>query len=1671
MSCTEDDSFSDFAPPAKATKKPAAKAAASRAAPKAAPKARAPAKPKAKAALGEINVNDDENAAAAPVASKAKTAGNPEPKSIEETYQKKTQLEHILIRPDTYVGSIESQTVPMWVYEDEKMVHRDVTYVPGLYKIFDELIVNAADNKVRDPTMDTIKINIDKENNRISVYNTGRGIPIEMHAKEGVYVPELIFGHLLTSSNYNDGEKKITGGRNGYGAKLCNIFSTEFIVETADSVSGRKFIQTFTDNMSHKTTPRITNNAKGENYTRITFKPDLARFGMTSIDHDFEALVKKRAFDLAGCVRGIKVFLNDVRLKLKDFKDYAELYVSSVQSSGLLGKPVVLYESPNARWEIAFSLSDGEFQQVSFVNSVCTSKGGTHVDHVANQLVTNLIEAVKKKDKKSAPIKPSQAKRQLWVFVNCSIENPAFDSQTKETMTLKQSSFGSKCTISEDFIKKVLKSGAVDRILSSALYTQEKQLKKTDGTKTNRVTHEKLDDANNAGSKKAKECTLILTEGDSAKTLAISGLSVIGRDNFGVFPLRGKLLNVREASHAQIQANAEINAIKKIMGLKHGTVYDSVDTLRYGSLMIMADQDYDGSHIKGLIINLIDHFWPSLLKIPGFLVEFITPIVRVTKGEDGPNPQEHSFFTMPEYEQWKAENDDGRLWNHTYYKGLGSSDASDARKYFSDLEKHMKQFSIVKAGDRELIDMAFSKKKADERKEWLRQFAPGTYMDYGQAEIPLDEFVNRELILFSMADNFRSIPSFVDGLKPSQRKIMFYCFKKQLKKPEKVNQLVGGVAKETAYHHGDVSLVSTIIGLAQRFVGSNNVAVLHPCGQFGTRLQGGKDAASGRYISTRLSPLARALYCQSDDPLLAYQNEDGLSIEPEWYMPILPVLLLNGAEGIGTGWSTSIPNYNPRDVVDNLFRLMKDEEPLPMKPWYRGFQGNIEPISKDKFKVTGLIEKIDETTIKITELPIKCWTQSYKEDLDAWVTGTEKEPAWITSYTAHHTDSKVNFVIELTEEQMERAEKEGLEKRFKLVGSLSTSNLVCFDQEGRIKKYESIDDILRDFYDLRKKFYQKRKEYMLKTLNHELAILENKIRFVTEIIEGKLVVQNKKKAVLLQELHTRKYLAVVEQKKKTSKKDKDAPEEDADADDDDTAGAAGGGYDYLLKMPIWNLTMEKIEKLLKEMESKGGQIVDLSKKTIYDLWRTDLEAFLVEWDKFEAMMTKEESTVPKKGSESVTASKAKRKPAAKKKVAAVSDNDDDFAVKVEKPKRATKAPAKASKAAAPAAAATVDEITDNFSAIDISSALAPAAAKKRVLGGKKATTAGAARATAAVSAGSKSTSASSSPSSDAKAASIPKRTGAAATAEWEYDAKSTGIDDYMDVDVLAATANAAFGAGNAPAPAPKRAVRARRPAAYVVESDSDNTAVTAARSKPTSDSEDGMPVASVAKKSPPATAAASSARAKKAPVAVESETEEEEEDIMALAPKRAVAKAAAPAAAVASGARAKKTPVAVQSDTEEEEEEEIVVVAPKRAVAKAAAPPAARRGKSIVVSSEESDFDEEDDEKDTPPPPRASAAKSAVAKPAAKPAAKAAVVKPAAKPAAKAAAVRAVAAAPVAVTAASAAPVAAARAARRGKQPVKYVVSDDDEEDEEKAEFSETAEESEHSFVETESDY
>eukprot|EP00892_Ulva_mutabilis_P007081 jgi/Ulvmu1/4745/UM020_0029.1 len=1180
------------------------------------------------------------------------TAHNRENRAIEDVYQKKTQLEHILLRPDTYIGSIEHQQQTLWVHDGEKMVSKPVSFVPGLYKIFDEILVNAADNKVRDPTMDTLRVDIDEATGAIKVWNNGSGVPVEMHKKEGVYVPELIFGHLLTSSNYEDTQKKVTGGRNGYGAKLANIFSTEFIIETCDGSREKRYKQVFTNNMSDKTKPKITSCKAKDNWTSVQFKPDFAKFSMDGMDEDTVSLMRKRTYDLAGVLGStVKVYYNGQRLPIKTFQDYVNLYLGPKDTGAAR-----VYEKNGTRWEIVISPTDGQFQQVSFVNSICTLKGGTHVKLIMDQVCKHLAEAINKKNK-NAKVKEFMVRNHLWIFVNCQVENPAFDSQTKETLTLKASSFGSNCELSAKFMDNVGKIGVSESVLALANFKQTNQLKKTDGAKRSRVTGiPKLDDANNAGGRSSDKCTLILTEGDSAKSLAISGLSVVGRDNYGVFPLRGKLLNVREATTAQVNKNAEITALKQIIGLQHGKEYSDVKALRYGKVMIMTDQDQDGSHIKGLIMNYLHHFYPSLLKVPGFLVEFITPIVKATKGH-----QVKVFYTIPEYEAWKEEVGNLRGWKIKYYKGLGTSTSKEAKEYFAALTSHRKTFVWTGDEDGQSLELAFSKKKVEQRKIWLKDFVPGTFLDHEAEEITYSDFVHRELILFSRADLDRSIPCMLDGLKPGQRKILFACFKRNLKNDVKVAQLSGYVAEHSAYHHGETSLQSTIVGLAQDFVGSNNINLLYPSGQFGTRLQGGKDSASARYIFTRLAPLARHLFNEADDALLEYQTEEGQRIEPKWYLPILPTVLVNGAEGIGTGWSTSIPNYNPLEVVDNI-RKMLDGEPMEdMLPWYRNFNGEIREIPAARnatgksFQISGIVHQDEEGNLEISELPVRKWTQDYKEWLDALVKPADGEgPALVSDFKEHHTDTEVSFTVTLTDVGLRTAQEKGISTFFKLQTKISTSNMMLFNADGLIEKFTTPEHILTDFYSIRLEYYERRRKHLLREAELQLQRISNKVKFILAVVHGELIISGRKRPDIEIDMERMDF----DRMPKAEARAKPGAPADADEEAEADAQAQGYSYDYLLSMAISSLTEEKVQALESERDEKDAEVERMRSTTKEDLWKGDLSAFEAaykEWLVEEEEAAKELRITQRnaqggqraKGKGTVAKAKAAAKPAAK----------------------------------------------------------------------------------------------------------------------------------------------------------------------------------------------------------------------------------------------------------------------------------------------------------------------------------------------------------------------------------------------------------------------------------------
>jgi DNA topoisomerase-2 len=1068
-----------------------------------------------------------------------------------ESVQKLTHIEHILKRPDSYVGPVDLNVEPYWVLNSNKsqFEKKNLKYSPALLKIFDEILVNAIDrNSMHPKNVSSISVDIDKDSGAVSIENNGPlgGIGVRMHEKEGLWNPELTFGHLLTSTNYDDSKKRVVGGRNGYGAKLTNIYSSEFSIVIKDHENKQTYSQKWSKNMTVCEPPKIKKHSGATSSVSITFVPDWRRFGLSKMENAIYKIFQKRVWDANICTTpNCKVKFNGDVLPKQNLDTYAKMHEGVENVTSVNGD----------RWSVCIGPSENGLEQVSFVNGICTTKGGTHVDHVASLVAAGVIEEMAKKIK----LKPQQVKNTFNIFVKATLENPTFSSQVKSECTLKAQDFGSKFELPKTFIKNVLKTGIADELTALSKFKEMKELKKTDGARKSKITGiPKLDDANKAGTAQSGKCTLIVTEGDSAKTLAVAGLSVVGRDHYGVFPLRGKCKNVRDSSVAQLTSNQEFNDLKKILGLQQGKEYTSVSELRYGRLMIMTDADNDGSHIKGLILNMIHYFWPSLLKL-NFVVSMVTPIIKASKGSES-----KSFYTDSAFRTWYGDGKAG--WRIKYYKGLGTSTSAEAREYFKKIQDLTVKFDVDTMTDDSII-LAFDKKKADARKTWLLEStakeASELEVSYGKVkQLDITDFVHKDLVNFSLADLKRSIAHMADGLKPSQRKVMFSCFQKNLTAEMKVAQLAAYVAEKSSYHHGEVSLAETIVKLANDYTGSNNINLLEPCGQFGTRLMGGKDASQTRYIFTRLTKEARKLFDPNDDAILNYLDDDGRSIEPDFYMPTLPTVLINGTEGIGTGFSCYVPPYNPKDIRDNILNHLHGKSMKKMKPWFRGFKGRI--FEHDDVWMTEGVWNVIGKTVKVSELPPGRWTQDYKEHLDALV-----EKKMISSFTNNSTTENVDFVIQ------DYTGKDII-KDLKLQKTLRTTNMHLFHPTKGIHKYDTAESILSDFIKLRYEYYKKRKEHLIKVLETKSKMCEYKSRFVMMVINGDIIVFRRKKQELENQLSG-------------------------------LFPRIGGTYDYLLNIKTVQYTDESVRELLKESEQAKSELEIMRATTHASMWENDIK--------------------------------------------------------------------------------------------------------------------------------------------------------------------------------------------------------------------------------------------------------------------------------------------------------------------------------------------------------------------------------------------------------------------------------------------------------------------------------
>jgi DNA topoisomerase-2 len=1120
--------------------------------------------------------------------------------------QQKTDKQHILDNPDTYIGSVETVDSNVWIMNEtnDRIIEKNINYIPGLFKLFDEGIVNCRDHVVRmqskidqnvDNSLPVTYIDIAiQEDGTIVMINDGNGIDVVQHPEYKTWVPELIFGHLRTSTNYNKDEKKIVGGKNGFGFKLVLIWSKSGSIETVDHIRGLKYTQEFKDNLDIICPPKITKASKAKPYTKITFKPDYERLGITGLTPDLIALLKKRVYDISAVTdKTIKVKYNSSIIPTKNFEQYINLYIGEKSVN-----PRV-YEEANPRWEYAVALTPtNEFIQVSFVNGIYTSKGGKHVEYILNQITRKLAEYIEKK--KKVKVNPNSIKEQLILFIRCDIENPSFDSQTKDFMNTPMVKFGSKCDVSDKFIEKVAKMGVMDAACAITEVKENKAAKKTDGTKSKSIRGiPKLDDANWAGTDKSKDCMIIFCEGDSAKTGVISGLSSEDRNTIGVYPLKGKVMNVRGEAVKKVSENKEIAEIKKIIGLETGKEYKSIEdvhkSLRYSRVVFMTDQDLDGSHIKGLCINLFQNEWASLTHIPGFIGFMNTPILKAKKGN-----QELKFYNEGEYEEWKTQNET-KGWNIKYYKGLGTSTKTEFREYFE--EKKFVGFEHTGQISDDAIDMVFNKKRADDRKTWLETvYDRNSFADTSKQMIPYEEFINKELIHFSKYDCDRSIPNLMDGLKISLRKILFSAFKRRLSSEIKVAQFSASVSEQSCYHHGEESLNKAIVGMAQNFIGSNNINLLYPSGQFGSRIKGGQDAASPRYIFTRLEKITRILFPEQDDNILRYLNDDGTPVEPQFYVPIIPMVLVNGTKGIGTGFSTEIMCYNPKDIIGYLKNKLNGitSDHIEFFPYYEGFTGVITKISDIKFLFKGRYEIVDQDKIRVTELPIGYWTEDFKELLNDLQNDKDKDGKKIVPFIKdvfeNYTDTTVEFVITFSKGKLKDLESgkgdygcNGLEKLLKLYSTSSTTNMNLFNSEDKLKKYESVNEIVDDYFDIRLEYYEDRKDNMIEALERDLLILSNKAKYIQAVLDGSIDLRKKKKQEIIDMLQDKDY----------------------DTIDND------GEFKYLVRMPMDSVSEENVDKLLKEHNAKQDELDRIKAITIQQMWLSELDILEHEYKEYQ----------------------------------------------------------------------------------------------------------------------------------------------------------------------------------------------------------------------------------------------------------------------------------------------------------------------------------------------------------------------------------------------------------------------------------------------------------------------
>ena len=1179
-----------------------------------------------------------------------------------------------------------------------------IQYCPAAEKIVDEIFQNMADRPVKDSLMRKIVVTVDATTGVITARNDGFGIRIEkpdMAANPSApdeYWPTILYTRIMAGGNFVETSDVAhhQGGRNGIGAKASNICSKRFRVSVGDSVNKKCFVQEWTNGMTATTGPVIKSFAAKVGYVQVDFEPDMAFFGYAGVGFtpSFAALVRSRVWELAAVTPdNISVTLDGKRLPVKNLSQYTALFIAPSPSvGGVRSKPahsVQALPSGVVVWDVTVAPArDGVTADcVAFVNGVRCS-AGKHVQHLFTRLASLLEDAVRKKtksvtkDAKDAVVKPSHVQAATFVVLSVRIDAPRFTSQNKECLDSPAKDWGFKWCPDDAFAKRVnvlCADCVADRIVvkTDAGLVRDAN-KKTAGSKS--VNLAKYEPAGDAG-KPNTTAMLLLAEGDSAKSLAMAGRAVTGSNLIGVYCLKGKPLNTRDAAMCKAMGNEVLNNVAKILGLEYGRTYSSADDLRrlnYRHMVLMADQDHDGGHIVGLMVNWIETMWPSLLETrPDFIKRFATPIVVARRKRGGALTSESAselrFLSLPTFKAWLDEDADrAATYTFAYYKGLGGHSSAAGREYFASLDDYIVTLAYDAGRDRETLLDFFDKGRADARKRMLETvFDEASHVDYTQSAVSVKTYLLNETLHYSHDHNIRNIPG-MDGLKRTQRKLL-YAVRRHARPGQvtKLQPLAMQAAKDTHYHHGDASLYSTMVGLGQAHVGTNNVNLLICDGQFGSRHASRDVFTSPRYLSTGLTPITNKLFRVEDDAILTYRIEDGSErVEPVCFAPVVPIDLLNGCSGVGTGWRTEIPAFYPPEVIAVFRARVRNDEGWEaaanaMLPWYDGFSGVVQR-TPTSWKTMGLyhLEETDtHTNIVISELPVGAWVDNYYERaLEPLLVG--HPGGFVTRILSDTTDTRVRYTLVCESEAFTKAAKDArldpfvkdgrgyvstadasvakqaddvyargqrrytaIETLLKLEGSTTWAHMHRFNASGAIARCADVAQLVDTYYDFRMPLYVQRHAHALAELERDALLLANKLRFVQEVSSGTIVPTSyADEGTWWADLHRRGFIhdgdaRVTPHVLKTVS---DIPALDAKAEDaedvrevtdaeeqhgvsKDVVGTHTVSYRHLTGLRMSSMTRDLIAKLQSELQVTRSKQEVLRARTPQALWLSDLD--------------------------------------------------------------------------------------------------------------------------------------------------------------------------------------------------------------------------------------------------------------------------------------------------------------------------------------------------------------------------------------------------------------------------------------------------------------------------------